>query len=134
MPPKYSQDQNINPEVNETCRAITECLEPSNVKYVYLLAGLNHLISEEMYVQVNNESNSQLGHIHATNLMKSRSCFLSSVQPPFFSPKIIRRNKWQSKLENRHHTGPIILIDILRRDMTRDHSQDLLDFDKTWRQ
>ena len=31
----------LNPELNQACRAITECLKPTNVDNLYLLAGIS---------------------------------------------------------------------------------------------
>ena len=41
----------LNPELNQACRAITECLKPTNVENLYLFAGIALLKSEEVYVQ-----------------------------------------------------------------------------------
>ena len=53
----------LDPELNDACRSITGCLRPINVEELYLLAGLHHLTSEEMYVlewKIRNRKQTQL--------------------------------------------------------------------------
>ena len=90
----------LDPELNQACRVITGCLNPTNVEHLYLLAGIaptdirrDVCARIERAKQVNTKAHSLFGHIPATNRMQSRYCFLSSVQPAFFSPKVIRCNK-----------------------------------------
>ena len=38
----------LNPELNQTCRAITGCLKPTNVENLYLLAGIAGIAPPEI--------------------------------------------------------------------------------------
>ena len=37
---RSSHARKLNPELNSACRAVTGCLKPTNVEYLYLLAGI----------------------------------------------------------------------------------------------
>ena len=37
---RSSHAQKLNPELNSACRAVTGCLQPTNVEDLYLLAGI----------------------------------------------------------------------------------------------
>ena len=81
--------------------------------------NLKYMISEEMSTeranQVNITAHSLFSHTLATHRLKSRCCFLSLVQPAFYSPKVLRCNKWPKRLGNRHYTGVVNLTDDLAR-------------------
>ena len=58
----------------------------------------------ERYKQSTRETHSLFGHIPATKCLKSRHCFLSSVQPTELPrKKVIRCNKWWKRLRNKPH-------------------------------
>ena len=54
-------------------------------------------------VQSTRETHSPFGHIPATKRLKSRHCFLSSVQPENFPAKVIRCSEWRKRLRNKPH-------------------------------
>ena len=112
----------LDPELNQACRSITGCLKPTNVDDLYLLAGIappdirrSVCARMERTKQVNSEAHSLFGHIPANQRLKSRSCFLSTVQPALFTPKVIRCNEWQRRLRSRPHTGAVNLQENLAK-------------------
>ena len=50
-----------------------------------------------------------VSHIPAARRLKSRHCFLSSVQHANFPAKVIRCSKWRKRLRNKSHIGIINL-------------------------
>ena len=50
-----------------------------------------------------NNQHSLFGHIPAARSLKSRHCFLSSVQPANFPAKVISCSEWQKTLRNKSH-------------------------------
>ena len=94
--------------------------EATNVEDVCFLAGIappdikrDVCARIERAKQVNNKAHCLFGHTPATNSLKSRCSFLSSVQPAFFISKVIRCNTWQKRLGNRHHTCTFKLFENL---------------------
>ena len=49
------------------------------------------------------ETDVKRGQTPAESRLKSRSCFLSSVRPADFHPKVIRCNEWQYRLNTKTH-------------------------------
>ena len=97
--------QMLNTELNSACRAVTEYLKPTNVKDLYLLAGIAPPdIRRDVYArmektkQETNEAHSLCGQHPAERRLKSRNCFLRSVKPTEFSTKIILYNEWLRRL------------------------------------
>ena len=74
------QAQKLNTALKCTCRAVAGCLKPTNVEDLYLLAGI---------------APPDIRH-PAERRPKSRNCFLHSVKPVEFSPKIIRLRRFQT--------------------------------------
>ena len=81
--------------------AITGCLQPTNVEDLYLLAGIappdirrDVCARVEKRKQESNVGHSIYGRNPPANRLKSRSCFLSSIRPADFHPKVIRCNEW----------------------------------------
>ena len=75
----------LNPELYQTCRAITGCLKPTNVENLYLLAEIvppeirrSVCTRVERTKQVERETHSLFGHTLAKSHLKSRRCFLTS--------------------------------------------------------
>ena len=107
-------------ELNTACRAITGCLKPTNVKDMYLLAGITPPdIRHDVYARVekkNQESivaHSLYGQSPTDSRLKSRSCFLSIVRPADFHPKVIRCNEWQYMLNTKPHSCSVNLTESL---------------------
>ena len=91
--------QVLDSELNTACRAITGCLKPTNVEDLYLLAGIappdirrDICARVEKKKQESNVAHSLYGQTPTESHLKSRSCFLSSVRPADFHPKVIRCN------------------------------------------
>ena len=101
-----SHVQKLNPELNNACRAVTRCLKPTNVEDLYLLAGIAPPdIRRDVCARVEktkhgtNETHSLYGQNPAERMIKSRSCFLRSVKPADFPPKVIRCSAWLRRLQ-----------------------------------
>ena len=89
--------KNLDPELNQAFQSITGCLKPTNVEDLYMLSGISPptirrdgCARVERQKQSTRETYSLFGHIPATRCLKSRHCFLSSVQPANFPAKVIR--------------------------------------------
>ena len=106
---RSSHAQKLNLELNSACRAVTGCLKPTNVEDMYLLAGtappdiLRDVCARvEKTKQETNEAHSLCGQNPAERRIKSRNCFLRSVKPVDFPPKVIRcSNTTQSHCQHR---------------------------------
>ena len=61
------------------------------------------------------ETHSQFGQIPAARCLKSRHCFLSSVQPANFPAKVIRCSEWRMRLRNKSHIDIINLHEELAK-------------------
>ena len=93
---RSSHAQKLNPELNSACRAVTGCLKPTNVEDLYLLAGIappdirrDVCDRVEKTKQETNEAHSLYGQNPAERRLESRNCFLRSVKPADFPPKVI---------------------------------------------
>ena len=53
--------------------------------------------------QETNEAHALYGQHPAEKRLKSRNCFLRSVKPAEFSPKVIRCNEWLRRLQTTPH-------------------------------
>ena len=91
----------LDSELNTACRAITSCLKLTNVEDLYLLAVIappdirrDVCARMEKKKQESNIAHSLYGQNATESHLKSRSCFLSSVHPADFHPKVIRCNEW----------------------------------------
>ena len=80
---------------NTACRAIIGCLKPTNVEYLYMLAGIappdirrDVCARVDKKIQESNIAHSLYGQNQTESRLKSRSCFLSSVRPDDFHPKV----------------------------------------------
>ena len=65
--------------------------------------------------QETNEAHSLYGQHHAERRLKFHNCFLRSVKPAEFSPKIIRCNEWLRRLQTRSHKVTVNLSESLAR-------------------
>ena len=93
---RSSHAKNLDPELNQACRSVTGYLKPTNVEDLYLLSGIAPpAIRRDVCARVERET---INQIPAARRLKSRHCFLSSVQPANFPAKVIR---W-SERQNRH--------------------------------
>ena len=101
----------LDSELNTACRAITGCLKPTNVVDLYPLAGIappdirrDVCARVEKKKQESNVAHSLYGHTPTESRLKSINCFLSSVRPANFHPKVIRCNEWQRGLNTKPHS------------------------------
>ena len=114
--------QKPNTELNSACRAVTGCLQPTNVEDLYLIAGIAQpdirrdvCDRMEKTKQETNEAHSLYEQHPAERSLKSCNCFLWSVKPAEFSPKIIRCNKWLRRSQTTPHKVTINLGKSLER-------------------
>ena len=94
---RSSHAQKLNPELKSACRAVTGCLKLTNVKCLYLPAVIappnirrDICARVEKTKQETDEAHSLYGQNPAERRIKSRNCFLRSVKPADFPPKLIR--------------------------------------------
>ena len=94
---RSSHVQKLNPELNSACIAVIGCLKPTNVEDMYLLSGIappdirrDVCARVEKTKQETNEAHSLYGQNPAERRLKSRNCFLRSVKPADFPPRMIR--------------------------------------------
>ena len=76
----------IDPVLNDACRAITGCLQPTNVENLYLLAGIappavrrSVTAQREREKQVNDNRHPLHGHNLPRKRLKSRNSFIHSL-------------------------------------------------------
>ena len=111
---QFGQDhphaKNLDPELNHACWSVTGCLKPTNVEDLHLLSGIappairrDVCARLERRKQSTRETHSMFGQIPAARRLKSRHCFLSSVQPANFPAKVIRCSEWRKRLRNKPH-------------------------------
>ena len=93
---RLSHAQKLNPELSSACRAVTGCLKPTNVEDLYLLAGIapsdirrDVCVRVEKTKQETNEAHSLYGQNPTERRLELRNCFLRSVKPADFPPKVI---------------------------------------------
>ena len=98
---RSSHAQKLFPELNSAYRAVTGCLKPTNVEDLYLLARIappdirkDVCARVEKTKQETNEAHSLYGQNPAERRLESRYCFLRSVNPANFPPKVIRCSSW----------------------------------------
>ena len=97
-------------ELNTARSVITGCLKPTNVEDLYLLAGIappdirrDVCARVEKKKQESYVAHSLYGQTPTESRLKSRSCFLSSVSPSDFHPKVIHCNEWHYMLKTKTH-------------------------------
>ena len=112
----------LDSELNSACRAITGCLKPTNIEAFYLLSGIAPpSIRRDVRARVKkarqetNEDHSLHGQIPAERRLKSRNCFLHSVKPANFPPKVIRCSEWLRRTNKTPHRTSVNLDKSLAR-------------------
>ena len=110
------------PELNQACRSVTGCLKHTNVEDLYLLSGIalpairrDVCARVERQKQSTREIYSLFRQIPAARRLKSRHCFLSSVQPANFPAKVFRCSEWRKRLRNKSHIDIINLHEELAK-------------------
>ena len=108
------------------CRAVTGCLKPTNVEDMYLLAEIappdirrDVCARVEKTKQETNEAHSLYGQNPAERRLKSRNCFLRSVNPADFPPKVIRCSAWLRRLQVIPHRATVNLDESLTKGFDR---------------
>ena len=115
----------LDSELNTACRAITGYLKSTNVEDLYLHAGIappdirrNVCARVEKKKQQSNVAHSLCGQNPTESRLTSISCFLSSVRPAEFHPKVIHCNEWQHRLNTKTHSCSANLTESLARGHT----------------
>ena len=118
--------QKLNIELNGACRAVTECPKPTNGEDLYLLAGIappdiriDVCARVEKTKQETNEAYSLYGQNPAEIRLKSGNCFLPSVKPADFCPKVIRCSAWLRRLQAIPHRATVNLDESLAKGFDR---------------
>ena len=88
-------------------------------RYLYLLSGIaSPAIRRDVCARVQRqkqsarETHSLFSQIPSTRRLKSRHCFLASVQPAYFPAKVIRCSKWQKRLNKLRNKLHIYIINL----------------------
>ena len=112
----------LDSELNSACRAITRCLKPTNVEELNLLSGIvptsirrDVCARVEKAKQETNEAHSLHRQIPAERCLKYRNCFLHSVKPATFPPKVIRCSEWLRRTNKTPHRTSVNLDKSLAR-------------------
>ena len=123
---RSSHAQKLNPELNSACRAVTGCLKPTNVEDLYVLAGIappdirrDVCARVEKTKQETNEAHSLYGQNPAERRLESRNCFLRSVKPADFPPKVIRCSAWLRRLQAIPHRATVNIDESLAKGFDR---------------
>ena len=121
-----SHAQKLNPELNSACWAATRCLKPTILEDLYLLAGIAPLdIRSDVCAWVENtkqeinEAHSLYVQKPAERRLKSRNCFLRSVKPADFPPKVILCSAWLRRLQAIPHRATVNLDESLAKGFDR---------------
>ena len=116
----------LNPELSSVCRSSTGCLKPTNVEDLYLLAGIvppdirrDVCARVEKTKQETNEAHSLYGQNPVERTLKSRNCFLRSVKPADFPPKVIRCSAWLRRLQALPHRATVNIDESLAKGFDR---------------
>ena len=103
----------VDPVLNDVCRAITGCLQPTNVENVYLLAGIAHpavrrsvTAQREREKQVNGNKHPLHGHNLPRKRLKSRNSFIHATDELIQSPSTSRLEQWTAICTPQATTNP----------------------------
>ena len=103
----------IDPVLNDACRAITGCLQPTNVENLYLLAGIappavrrSVTAQREREKQVNDNRHPLHGHNLPRKRLKSRNSFIHATDELTQSPSTRRLEQWSQHLKSVPHRLP----------------------------
>ena len=123
---RSSHAQKLNTELNIACRAVTGCLKPTNIEDPYLMAGIappnirrDVCARVEKTKQETNEAHSLYGQNPAERRLVSRNCFLRSVKPADFPPKVIRCSAWLRRLQAIPHRATVNIDENLAKGFDR---------------
>ena len=100
-------------KLNDACRAITGCLQPTNVENLYLLAGIappavrrSVTAQREREKQVNDNRHPLHGHNLPRKRLKSRNSFIRATDELIQSPSTRRLEQWSQHLQSVPHRLP----------------------------
>ena len=103
----------VDPVLNDACRTITGCLQPTNVENLYLLAGIappavrrSVTAQRERKKQVNDNRHPLHGHILPRKRLKSRNSFIHATDELIQSPSTRRLEQWSQHLQSVPHRLP----------------------------
>ena len=102
----------VDPVLNDACRAITGCLQPTNVENLYLLAGIappavrSVTAQREREKQVNDNRHPLHGHNLPRKRLKSRNSFIHATDELIQSPSTRRLEQWSQHLQSVPHRPP----------------------------
>ena len=123
---RSSNAQKLNTGLNSACIAIRGCLKPTNVEDLYLLAGIvppdirkDVCARMEKTKQETNEVHSLYDQNPAERNIESRNCFLRSVKPADFPPKVIRCSAWLRRLQAIPHRATVNIDESLAKGFDR---------------
>ena len=96
----------LNATLNETCRMITGCLEPTNTNSLSTLAGIapsdiRRAVASrtERTRQTTDERNPLNGHLRVVPRLKSRKSFIKCTEPINMTAKAVRLELWRERLD-----------------------------------
>ena len=92
----------VDPVLNDACRAITGCLQPTNVENLYLLAGI---APPAVRRSVDNRHPLH-GHNIPRKRLKSRNSFIHTPDKLIQSPSTRRLEQWSQHLQSVPHRLP----------------------------
>ena len=103
----------VDPVLNDACRTITGCLQPTNVENLYLLAGIappavrrSVTAQREREKQVNDNRHPLHGHNLPRKRLKSRNSFIHATDELIQSPSTRRLEQWSQHLQSVPHRLP----------------------------
>ena len=104
---------NVDPVLNDACRAITGCLQPTNVENLNLQAGISPpavrrsvTAQREREKQVNDNRHPLYGHNLPRKRLKSRNSFMHATDELIQSPPTRRLEQWSQHLQSVPHRLP----------------------------
>ena len=110
---RSARTHKVDPVLNDACRAITGCLQPTNVENLYLLAGIappavrrSVTAQREREKQVNDNRHPLHGHNLPRKRLKSRNSFLHTTDELIRSPSTCRLEQWSQHLQSVPHRLP----------------------------
>ena len=103
----------VDPVLSDACRAITGCLQPTNVENLYLLAGIappavrrSVTALRERQKQVNDNRHPLHGHNAPRKRLESRNSFIHATDELIQSTSTRRLEQWSQHLHSVPHRLP----------------------------
>ena len=103
----------VDPVLNDACRAITGCLQPTNVENLYLLAGIappairrSVTAQREREKQVNDNRHPLHGYNLPRKRLKFRNSFIHATDELIQSTSTCRLEQWSQHLQSVPHRLP----------------------------